>query len=593
MSNQPEGGAASSSLLDALACPVPSTVSMNKVHDSIDVGPVPELIMQLCKSITTEQLVSKLGKLRPHGKDFITSVNEMGSQMRLPGFPRSDISSIMSDVLPFFMGLEQDKENLHSVIGNAEAVPSKQAYAETESPSNTLKDAPHTAVSRESQKQPSDNSYRLRDIADSDSDATDMEGPVLRKQPQQNGSQLSDHNENSPSLLQSIPSQARQLPQRLSQSFEDVHERCSSVRSAAAIQEQTGEQVADKQVLPVATVSEISPGHCSLPSPVGVQDFEVPKLSKDSHKHVKDLPQGTRKCIVRSVSPNTVVPSKKRRLRFTALQEEALVYGVMKYGRGNWKEISGEGWFDGRRTTELSDKYRNLEKYGHIVHVKKRVKDKLIRGINPLKELRAKYERHQLQRVVSPVGVESSNSKQSNTGQPKELQGALVLLEDSEEDYVVPTSDDDASAKPVKKPTEAREVIAMPSAACGSSRTPSTSRAPSSALGRWSSESEEDALQESAPAKSKDKKRRRPFTPLEEEALVAGVLKYGTGNWARILKEGGFLGRTNLQLSDKYRNLKQYKHLLAVKNAVNAKQARGEDPLEELRNLSALHWKRQ
>ncbi|KAH6939943.1 hypothetical protein HPB50_022699 [Hyalomma asiaticum] len=357
------------------------------------------------------------------------------------------------------------------------------------------------------------------------------------------------------------------------------------------MQEETAEEATDKHVLPAATASEVSEGQCSLLSSVGAHHFGEPRLSKDIIEGVEDLAQGAQRRIVRSASPETVVPRKRRRVQFTALQEEALVYGVMKYGRGSWKEISSDGWFDGRRTTELSDKYRNLERYGHIANIKKKVKDKLSTGVDPLKELRTKYEQQRLQHTVSLVRRQSSNSKQSNMDQPRQLQRTSPSLEDPEGDGVAQSSDDDISVKSLQKPSEATEATTMTEAICSCTSKPFTLQARSPALNRWSSESEEDALLASGPGKTKNKKRRKPFTQLEEQALVAGVLKYGTGNWARILKEGGFLGRTNLQLSDKYRNLKQYRYLQAVENAVNIKRARGEDPLEELRNLSALHWR--
>lgn len=381
------------------------------------------------------------------------------------------------------------------------------------------------------------------------------------------------------------------MPESLSQSSERMAKRYLSVRAAAAMREETAEEATDKHVLPAATASEVSEGQCSLLSSVGVHHFGEPRLSKDIIEGVEDLAQGAQRRIVRSASPETVVPRKRRRVQFTALQEEALVYGVMKYGRGSWKEISSDGWFDGRRTTELSDKYRNLERYGHIANIKKKVKDKLSTGVDPLKELRTKYEQQRLQHTVSLVRRQSSYSKQSNMDQPRELQRTSPSLEDPEGDGVAQSSDDDISVKSLQKPSEATEATTMTEAICSCTSKPFTLQAHSPALNRWSSESEEDALLASGPGKIKNKKRRKPFTQLEEQALVAGVLKYGTGNWARILKEGGFLGRTNLQLSDKYRNLKQYRYLQAVENAVNIKRARGEDPLEELRNLSALHWR--
>ncbi|KAH7965592.1 hypothetical protein HPB49_008856 [Dermacentor silvarum] len=719
---------------------VPLALLVNKQHSTSDVGPVPEHIMQLCKSITNEQLISKLSKHRPLGRNLVLSINEVGSQMSLPGFPRNDTCALVSSVLPFFTVSQKANENLNSKNGHAEVLsfektnvknackmplkgsssddkqhrlrstakqqdiissevhtltaeeecctgsvdtrfhplhkrsgrpsscsPQSLGNQGTEAGSqensgvqdtvaakvkaavsgeteavvpvhdlakldmlsleeispchsprhqspvqkrmgkgskdnerhshvtewlcNVPLPAALTAIPGQSQKQPSVNPHCPQGIADSDSDATDMEGPVLQQQPQQNGSQLPDQDKSSLSLLHSSPNKAqRSLPSLSQASSEGVHKKGLSVRFAAPIQKETAEQLTDKQVLPAATVSETFLLRHQEPSPLGVQE---PRLSKSSSKGVQDLPQGAQKRIVRSVSPDVLVPLKKRKVPFTALQEEALVYGVMKYGRGSWKEISNDGWFDGRRPTDLSDKYRNLEKYGHLANVTKKVKDMLSAGINPLKELRTRYERQRQQHVVSPVGGESSNSERSTMGQPEKPHRASLLLKHPKEDRVVPSSgnDDNVSLKPFQKPTEVLEATTMPKTVCSSTSRPSTSQAHTSALGKLSSESEENASQESAPTKLKNKKRRVPFTPLEEEALVAGVLKYGKGNWARILREGGFLGRTSLQLSDKYRNLKLYRQLEALENTVNTKCARGEDPLEELQKLFAAHWK--
>lgn len=61
------------------------------------------------------------------------------------------------------------------------------------------------------------------------------------------------------------------------------------------------------------------------------------------------------------------------------------------YGKGQWKKISDEGWFDGRQASDLSEKYKNLEEKDHILAVTRRVM-MLEAGRNPLKELRALHE---------------------------------------------------------------------------------------------------------------------------------------------------------------------------------------------------------
>ncbi|XP_077505412.1 uncharacterized protein LOC144115120 [Amblyomma americanum] len=94
---------------------------------------------------------------------------------------------------------------------------------------------------------------------------------------------------------------------------------------------------------------------------------------------------------------------KRPRVRFTALEEDAIVYGVMKYGRGCWKKIRDDSLFNGRGPTGLRDKYRNLEKYNHLPRVEQRVNAKIAAGVNPLKELRA-ISRQRQQRIEPSEG---------------------------------------------------------------------------------------------------------------------------------------------------------------------------------------------
>lgn len=306
------------------------------------------------------------------------------------------------------------------------------------------------------------------------------------------------------------------------------------------------------------------------------------------------------------VSPTRTRPApvKKSRVRFTTLQEEALVYGVMKYGHGSWKFISDEGWFDGRRTTELSDKYRNLEKYGHLPEVRKRVKSMLAAGVNPLKKLRAwNLSRDNPRRVCDHSEQPSVKPQQRLQGLPantsegqKDSANELGTFIDSEEEHEadseVASSLDDCA---VPKKAGSRQAKPTQEAAAPSEATDSSTAAPSTSSGTsahvvHNSDSDDSSSEEHA-MKTKVKRKRVPFTLLEEEALVSGYLKYGRGNWARILREGGF-NRTSIQLSDKFRNLVQYRRLSAITNIVNAKIDRGEDPLLELRKHLAKHWER-
>ncbi|EOA38272.1 hypothetical protein CARUB_v10009763mg [Capsella rubella] len=54
--------------------------------------------------------------------------------------------------------------------------------------------------------------------------------------------------------------------------------------------------------------------------------------------------------------------------------------------------------------------------------------------------------------------------------------------------------------------------------------------------------------------------RKNKWTPEEEEALVAGIAKYGPGKWSNIIEDPEFapqlLERTNINLKDKWRNMK-------------------------------------
>lgn len=660
--------------------------STNKEHGTSDAGAIPEHIMQLCKSISDKQLVSKLrSKGKHHGSNLVTVINEAGLQMSLPGFPRTDTHVILSLVLPFLATSQQANETLPLKKGISKVFASGKTNARqhdakkcdivsslvhtlaskrTSSTAtvssllvqDTLVAKVHDSVSgktvvltptcnlvveldrltpeeiasftsrqhrssvqnetaqedgdrcfqvtrepksvhdahapgpEQSQGQQSINLCSVQETDDSKGGASDTDVPALEKQPCQNYSSRSDHDEDSPSLLEPELCQTLQSSPCSSQaSCKGTHSKRLGVRIGNPVRRDFADQATDEHLLSATTdLEESSQKQRCVPSPPCPVD---PRMSEAESVHVQDPPQGTKRHIVRSVSPDVLRSPKRRRMRFTALQEEALVYGVMKYGRGSWKEINEDGWFNGRRTTELSDKYRNLEKYGHLPKVKRRVRDMLSAGVNPLKELRAVYDRQRLQRATSSTADTLPHGKQSPASQPKESGGALPARCPPDGDSTTTLSDDDASAEALQKQAEPRGPVLLKTV-CSSPCGPSTSQAHPSAQSQYSSGSETDVLQEIVPSKFKEKRRRVPFTPLEEEALVAGVLKFGKGNWLRILMEGGFLGRTSTQLSDKYRNLKLYRQLDAIERTVKSKRDRGEDPLEELRRLSAAHWKR-
>ncbi|XP_037272147.2 uncharacterized protein LOC119164140 [Rhipicephalus microplus] len=708
--------------------------SRNKEDGKSDAGVVPEHVIQLCKSVSDIQLISKLKrKGRHHNIDMVTAINRAASELSLPGFPRTDTHEILFHVLPFLGMPQQANETLPSKKEISQAVAfgkatASQPHAREQDSSSvmhtltskrkslcTMTSLPvqdtsvvkvHDAVSGktvvvtsacnvvveldkltpeetasftsckhqssvqnktvqehkagdccfqetgepkslhgQSQGQNSLQSCSKQNTEDFRSGASNTGVPVHRKSPCRSDSSWSDH-ELSPSLLKPELCQSKQLlPPSPKESCEGTRSERLGVGIENPVKEEFTDQPREKHLLSATTGPEKS-------------SQEQRRVSDDRNVHLQHSPEDTKRHIVRSVSPDALHPPKRQRMRFTTLQEEALVYGVMKYGRGSWKEISEDGWFDGRRTTDLSDKYRNLEKYGHLPKIKRRVCDMLSAGVNPLKKLRALVDQQRLQRANSPVADELLHCKESSASQSKELRGTSPVCDppdgdsstaSSDEAFAEPlqkragtggaadqqrlqqanspvadellhckessasqskglrrtspvcrppdgdsltTSSDHAFAESLQKQARTGGAVALPKTVCSSPCRPSTSQAHSSAQSQQNSGSETDVPQEVVLAKCKEKRRRVPFTPLEEQALVAGVMKFGKGNWFRIMTEGGFLGRTSIQLSDKYRNLKLYRQLDAIERIVKSKRERGEDPLEELRRLSAAHWKR-
>jgi hypothetical protein len=55
-----------------------------------------------------------------------------------------------------------------------------------------------------------------------------------------------------------------------------------------------------------------------------------------------------------------------KRRKWNEQEENWLIEGVQKFGKGNWKTILNAFPFEGRTCGNLKDKFRNLELYGHI-----------------------------------------------------------------------------------------------------------------------------------------------------------------------------------------------------------------------------------
>lgn len=339
-----------------------------------------------------------------------------------------------------------------------------------------------------------------------------------------------------------------------------------------------------------------------------------------------------------------------KRKFFTPLQEEALVEGVMKYGIGNWRWISDEGWFDGRCSRELSDKYRNLVKFHHLQAVRNRVKAKLSQGVSPMDELKAfnlSLENTRRVCVQSPkpriLPLQRTNPRQVSLGtSSRDLstnvsdssdEGDGVGTADAEEGRVTsskPPSSDQVDQVSCSSPVSSRkeasagvvyaagtrnnsdrvdccaadpeaevDAVDVRASAIGKDREPAPSTSGSSARRRAvysSSDSETDISSDDSwaskaqPTPKKCRRANRQFTPLEEQALVSGVLKFGKGNWKKILLEGWFSGTSVTQLSDKYRTMAQYGHVRKIEELIKDKVGKADDPLSRLKELNKAHW---
>lgn len=293
-----------------------------------------------------------------------------------------------------------------------------------------------------------------------------------------------------------------------------------------------------------------------------------------------------------------------KRMRFTPLQEEALVRGVMKYGTGGWKHISDEGWFDGRLSRELSDKYRNLQKYDHLSRVKERVKAKLKRGIDPMRELqdhnRSIYNTRRVCDHSARPNILPSQRVHAAAPQVRDRVAAADVERDVDplladqpfssasqkhrRDESDPEPARDAKNEKARKKAVEKSDGAQPSVSgtCVQ-ESPLNSDTDVSSDDSWTTK----------PVKPVPKKKRQNcfFTPLEEEALVCGVLKYGPGKWSLILNEGWFAGRNVIQLSDKYRNMLMYGHWERLKRKVEKIVGTPDDPLLRLKELNKAHWR--
>lgn len=597
---------------------------MKKQPHTSGKGPAPVRLEELCKNLTTAQLVSRLK--RKHsciGSRTTTAINEALARIGLPEIPEEEIRDILGEALAVLkspqcsrLSLPTQQQSAELSLERPEARNSRQRSL-TRSPdgnklqSKTTEQQQRGSSSHISSEYGEATSQLSRGPCDSPLRAADSAGSgqceeepsILPGRPQETAASDSEATDSEATDIgYALDDQARTGFNKESGKVVETPRKKRLCDTCASFfdEEEAAERPARECSSPAIVSQRAIRQYVHPRSSPGSQSLPMAGQATTSRNDVQDIPESTR-MLVKPSQLDMSLPAKRPRVRFTGLEEEAIVYGVMKFGHGSWKEIRDEGIFNGRHTRELSDKYRNMDKYKHLAGVRQRVKAKLAAGVNPLKELRAIFRQEQRRienkeaDVVSLTSNDDDGSAALNNvsdeepGRPQEA--ANLSPQPASISTLVSSYDDDFA--PAMGEARSKEWTRAQRASSSRAEVMSTSVRLPSHDEAWSSGSETDASGEvSARGKTKEKQKRVPFTPLETEALVSGFIKYGKGNWARIIAEGCFIGRTSIQLSDKFRNLRQYRHLPAVMETVQEKLARGEDPLQELRKVSSSHWKR-
>ncbi|XP_064456630.1 uncharacterized protein LOC135367345 [Ornithodoros turicata] len=125
---------------------------------------------------------------------------------------------------------------------------------------------------------------------------------------------------------------------------------------------------------PVVTASTTRGSASSTPGQATVTQADVGDSNNDSGVQDSFIEDGTPPVVERMERTGVATYSQTKRKCFCDAEVEALVYGVLKHGRGNWSVIKQLGGFHDRSSTDLSDKYRNLER---SVERMSRLKDKV------------------------------------------------------------------------------------------------------------------------------------------------------------------------------------------------------------------------
>ncbi|XP_064464446.1 uncharacterized protein LOC135396715 [Ornithodoros turicata] len=328
------------------------------------------------------------------------------------------------------------------------------------------------------------------------------------------------------------------------------------------------------------------------------------------------------------------VRCRRKPIAFSGLEEEAIFYGVAKYAGDNmiWKKIHMEGGFVGRKTTDLRDKFRNLESNPEAYKfVKSRVKEKREQKINPLKELR-EYNKNKKQslterdtllryaplfpRRLENCAFASSKTQDDETVSSDEGVTLVARVRESEEQKgAVPLRGTQTPnsvksgrgqkarrspwySKRTKKPTEiSAKCPAVSTTKKGTSSTSGRATVTEADVDDRDKDSviQDSSIEGSPPSAAQGTSvatrgtgKRKFYCDAEVEALVYGVVKYGRGHWALIKRLGGFHDRSSIDLSDKYRNLERSaKNLSKLKDKVREKERKGKNPLEMWKNRSA------
>ncbi|KAJ7028116.1 hypothetical protein C8F04DRAFT_1291829 [Mycena alexandri] len=213
------------------------------------------------------------------------------------------------------------------------------------------------------------------------------------------------------------------------------------------------------------------------------------------------------------VGKESGVKEKKMRRKWTPAETQMLVDGCTKHGVGNWKAILSDPalTFAGRSPVDLKDRFRTYFPEAYRTH-------------------------YPNARTHLPPSLARAASPTSTSHSPLALNNALAGPSGSSSSSQSPSQSILASTSPLDSPSTTTLSNATPPAKPNRSTHPDGTPL--------------------FPLPSPLHPKRRPFTPEEDSALLAGFRKHGAA-WAAIAKEApvfGVTGRRSMDLRDRFRN---------------------------------------